>query len=383
MRELQNFAPAVSGLGEAVRWLHDHNVRPRGIAAIFDINPNHARQLAFRACSRTYAFPHPAGSLDELLSQPIEALKQKAHVRPEADTVQLVAADRRRLAQLSDELEMTIQSFLASGDFRGGVHGLQALLPYFGYAGSTARIRILARIHQQLAWLYTHLGLSTSSFESARLSISLYLVAFRENRDAGDFKRLSQSCLIASNSCLLAHDPHAALAFIGLADHASARVEDRDLADHHRQRAVALFQLKQEEAARPLFASAADALTYSAEPQSAASIALTGKRHLSILGTGNWDWACDVLELVEREFPEGSLQRIMAVTSAAAAGLSLESKAINLAAMDLLESHRTAESKFGHQATRLKLLSYTLDLPDSIRRDWVKWALYANSFRER
>jgi hypothetical protein len=187
------------------------------------------------------------------------------------------------------------------------------------------------------------------------MSIALYLAAFSERGDPGDLKLLSQSCLIASNSCLLAHDPHNALGFITVADQASERIRDKDLADHHRQRAVALFQLHEEDVARPLFTATVDAFAYSAEPQTAASIALNSKRHLSILGKGNWDWACEVLELVNQQYAKGSLQRIMAVTSAAASGLCVDSKEINNTANELLASNEAVSAKFGHQATRSKL----------------------------
>jgi hypothetical protein len=39
--------------------------------------------------------------------------------------------------------------------------------------------------------------------------------------------------------------------------------------------------------------------------------------------------------------------------------------------------------RFGHQATIHKLLSVTLelDLDTRLRRSWVRWLLYENSFR--
>lgn len=277
----------------------------------------------------------------------------------------------------------TIATLLSSADYQSDLRRLKQFLPFVGYPANTLRVRILARIHQQMAWLESHLGLSTSSVQEARASIALFQVAFAESGDRGDLKRISQSCLIAANSCLLSHDPQAALRFQNLARQASERVSDCDLSDHHRQRGVALLQIgvEHDEEAKSCFMRAASALAESPEPQTDASVLQVGSGNTCILGHGDWDAAMAVYQAIRSSYRAGNLRMIMAATKVAACGLVLDSPSIVSDSIAILNTQRDFAPMFGHQATRIRLLRLTPELPARLRRPWTRWALYANGFR--
>ena len=84
-----------------------------------------------------------------------------------------------------------------------------------------------------------------------------------------------------------------------------------------------------------------------------------------------------------KTLPPGEIHISMNVNWAAACGFSTDSPEATRSASELLERYSEASIGFGHQATVAWLLSLTPALPQRIRRDWVRRALYENTFRDR
>ena len=380
-----SFETKTSALGPALCWLHDHGVAAADIACIFSLQDNHVRLLVHRSRTRQHSFPHPANTISDLLDRPAQLWKANASIRAGADIGLLSGKGRKRLADLSDALEVEISSSRSRTNLQEGLNNLATIRPLIGYPSNTERIRLLGRFHQQRAWIYTHMGLSTSAFEEARASINLYQTAHREKENKEDLKRISQSCLIASNACLLSQDPAASMKLLNLADEASLVFSDKDLADHHRQRGVALFQLSSgnDAIAKKYFLAAAEALSESHEPQTKASVAIAGDRHISMLGKQDWNLASHVYELSLKTYTQDSLQVCMTAVSLAACGLGIDSPSLHEQSMRILMATSASAQTFGHQKTKLMLLSKTLELPKKLRQSWVRWSLYANFFRDK
>jgi hypothetical protein len=65
----------------------------------------------------------------------------------------------------------------------------------------------------------------------------------------------------------------------------------------------------------------------------------------------------------------------------AACGLSTDSQAANILALELIEENQAKLERYGHQATISKLLPIALELPQRKRPMWIRFALYQNAYR--
>jgi hypothetical protein len=108
-----------------------------------------------------------------------------------------------------------------------------------------------------------------------------------------------------------------------------------------------------------------------------------GTRQMNLVGKVNWDGALALLDYMEKTLAPGEIHISMNVNWAAACGFSTDSPTANQAACELLDRHRAASVGFGHQATVAWLLGITPALPAKIRPDWVRHALYENTFKDR
>jgi hypothetical protein len=228
--------------------------------------------------------------------------------------------------------------------------------------------------------------MTTSAFEEARLAIDLSHLAYKEREDSLDLRRLTESCLIASQACSLASDPRTSLTLLDLAAQASARISDPLGSDHFRQRGTAWLQLARTDEAAELsryFENAAEAMERKHENLNEGQLLMTGQRHLALLGTPNVDLSADIMAQVEKDFSPGSLERAMMLNWTAACALSTDSVALHSYARGLLREGLVQSSAFGHQATRAYLLSITPEIGLELRfwKAWVRRALYENAYR--
>ena len=194
-----------------------------------------------------------------------------------------------------------------------------------------------------------------------------------------------RSALIGSQALLLGRNPSEALCLLDTAGAAAAWVRQPIGSDHFRQRGVALFQLREDDAAADCFRKAVTAMEHLNEARNPAQLVMTGPRHINLLGKLQWDGAREVLDTAKRGFGETSLEAVMAQHWAAACGLSTDSTRVNEDAVRLLDAPIALAPQFGHQATIRKLLALTPDLglDTRLRQAWVRRALYENASRTR
>lgn len=345
---------------------------------MFGTNANHIRQLLYRARHTPFRLYAPGGDLRTLLARSADGLRSSLKIRPE-DAVVLSGARQERIAELESRVDAIVRD---TKSFSEGVSRLKRLLPYIGYPGEVRWLRLLARVHHQMAWFLGHGGFSTSAFGEAKIAINLCQVAYSEWQDPIDLRRLTETCLIASNSCLLIGDAGSARKYLRIAEDAYEATADMPGSEHHRQLGVAYYQLHEDELARKYFERASIAMEAKGEAENQAQLLMAGKRHLALLGPLGWEQTQEVLSVVAHHYPEGSLQHVMAVNSAAACGFLTGSREIISNAQESLEKNRPAASIYRHQFTLTDLLSITPDLPPAVRPAWIRRALYENAFKD-
>jgi hypothetical protein len=370
--------PYLPGLRSAIEWLHANSLPVSRLASMFGTNANHIRQLLYRARHTPFRLYAPGGDLRTLLARSADGLRSSLKIRPE-DAVVLSGARQERIAELESRVDAIVRD---SKSFSEGVSRLKRLLPYIGYPGEVRWLRLLARVHHQMAWFLGHGGFSTSAFGEAKIAINLCQVAYSEWQDPIDLRRLTETCLIASNSCLLIGDAGSARKYLRIAEDAYEATADMPGSEHHRQLGVAYYQLHEDELARKCFERASIAMEAKDEAENQAQLLMTGKRHLALLSPMGWEQTQEVLSVVAHHYPQGSLQHVMAVNSAAACGFLTGSREIILSAQESLEKNRPAASIFRHQFTLTDLLSITPDLPPAVRPAWIRRALYENAFKD-
>jgi len=371
--------PYLPGLRSSIEWLHIRGLSVPKLASLFGTNTNHIRQLLYRARHAPFRLYAPAADLKALLTRPTAGLRPGLKIRPEEDAVVLSGARQSRILELEAQVDEIAHDFRTFSD---GVSRLRQLLPYIGYPGEVRWLRLLARVHHQMAWFLGHGGFSSSAFREAKIAINLSQVAYAEWRDSIDVRRLTETCLVASNSCLLIGDAGSARKYLRIAEDASGAIADPPGSEHYRQLGVAYYQLHEDELAKSCFERADIAMEAKSEAENHAHLLMTGKRHLALLGRMGWEQTQEVLSAVAHDYPKGSLQRVMVVNSAAACGLLTGSPDLILGSQKLLEKNRAPASAYRHQLTRTALLSITPDLPAEVRPAWIRRALYENAFKE-
>jgi len=371
--------PFLPGLRSSIEWLHACGISVARLAGLFGTNANHIRQLLYRARHARFRLYAPGSDLRALLARSADGLRPHLKIRPEEDSVVLSEARESRILDLEAQVDAIA---LDSQSFSDGITRLKRLLPYIGYPGEVRWLRLLALVHQQMAWFFGHRGFSTSAFGEAKISMNLSQVAYAEWRDPIDLRRLTETCLIASNSCLLIGDAPSARKYLRIAQDASEAIADPPGSEHYRQLGVAYYQLHEDELARKCFERAPIAMEAKSEAENQAHLQMTGKRHLALLGRLGWEQTQEVVSAVVHDYPGGSLQHAMVVNSAAACGFLTGSPELILQSQELLEKNRVPAFMYRHQFTRTALLSLTPDLPAKVRPDWIRRALYENAFKD-
>jgi tetratricopeptide (TPR) repeat protein len=375
-------ASDLAWLASSVAWLHSHGVSTERLASLLGTGRNHIRQLKFRG-KTPLSFYSVNASLEDLLKRPGLGMRKRLGLRLEPDTVILRGKSKTKIENLEAELDSIHAEFGTSGRFAEGAARLKSLLCEPGHPASVIWIRFMARLHRHRAWFLVHSGCSTSAFEEAKIALDLSNIAYQEKVDARDLRQLGDTCLIASNACLLGGDAVTSLKLLNLAGQASDCVGDIRGSEQYRQLGTAYFQLGADDQAKKSFEQATEAMKVKGEARNEAQLRMTGDRHLTLIGQPDLDTALGILAQVESDFPPGSLEHVMSLNWAAATGLSTDSPSGHQRAQELVDKSLTLSARFGHQATRARLLSLTpeLGLAQRFRRDWIRRALYENAFR--
>jgi hypothetical protein len=305
----------------------------------------------------------------------------------DAWTVRLNPEGRKRLDELEERVERLGAAFWAGVRHGSGINRIHDLLIEIGRPAHIRRVRILARIRYILAETYAHAGYSSSAIEQALTSLLLSRAAYHDSHDPYDLGQFARAALIVSHSSLLRHEPQRAAHYLDLHGAALERIEEPLGAEYLRQRGAVAFLAgtAADDEARENFRSAMTALESLVENgrhKEPYEVLTIGQRQANLVGDVNWEGALELVDYMRTTLSPGAIQIIMNVNWAAACGLSIDSPRVNQEALDLLAQNREASVGFGHQATIARLLELSPALPPRIRRDWVRYSLYQNTFRD-
>lgn len=371
-------AKQVSGLRSSLLWLSERGVSHAALAALFGIKPDYVRQLVLRGKTSPFALYAPAQALQQLLFRPTDQMYKRLGIRKE-DGAELTASQASTIDNCREKVDRIVEE---AASFPKAAQQLRQLLPDTGFPSNPEWKRLQATIHKRMAWLLGHAGHSTSAYQEARVATDLWSVIYAEWNRREDLKQLGETCLIASNACLSFGDVRTAQHYLNIADQACEASGEELGSDHYRQRGVIQFLLGADVAARSAFLEATIAMQRKDEAKRDVDLLMTSKRYLAWLKP-DWEAGLEVVYSAERVYPERSLHRIVAATSAAAAGLLTDSQDAARQALETLESTEREAEGFEHQRTRIALLRLTPELPKDVRPGWVRVALYENARKKR
>jgi len=379
---LSGFAPAISSLVAL-------GLPAKRLAELFDTNAGYINVLAHRGRLRG-AKQKTASSvirpvIASLSPKEVTDAKLALKIRAEEDGVELTPKKIRNLEWLEFQMEEIAGTGRNSYQFLQAINRLKALKTYIGYPSETGRLKLAAKLHQHLAWFYTHSGLAQSCIAEANHSIRLYEIVYHNTGDKDALRELGGSWLIRSNSRLSDGDGEAAFRSLNLSEKATLSADLSLNSEYYQQRGVALFQTRQDAAAKTMFECARKTVPDSDVKNGAMTLKMSSDRYLNLIAAP-FPKIEDELELLGEArtvYGSDSLEAVLCAHWAAACGLSTDSQAAHLLALDLIQDNLTKVSLFGHQATTSRLLPIALELAANKRRLWVRLALYQNAYRSR
>jgi hypothetical protein len=386
-------SPKVADLSSAVAWLRDHDLPVKRIADILKIEKGHVRQLGFRGQWRIRR-ADVSGFLESPLLPPADPfgpvpdeLRRKLGVRPAMDswTATLYRRERQKLGDLEERVEQLGTEFWSGVRYGLGIHQLRQLLIEIGRPARYERIRLLARIRQLMAETYAHAGWSLSAINEALTSLLLSRTAYHESSDPHDLEQFAKTALLVSQSYLLRQEPHSAAYYLNCHRDARSRIGAALGGEYFRQRGVVAFQFRDDEEARRNFSLAmvvlADTVEYG-RLKARHEVLNIGTRQMNLLAPVDVDGSFELLDYMQKTLPPADIHISMNVNWAVACAFSTDSPTAHQNGIRVLDQYRQASVGFGHQATVALLLGLTPALPEKIRPEWVRYALYQNTFRD-
>lgn len=381
---LSVFAPAIASLLAL-------GLSGKRLAELFGTNANYIHVLAHRGRLSRSNRAAPGDNSRVKIAEPysvdddvLEA-KRALRVRAEEDGVAQTRTKAAKLAWLESRMDEIVSIGRNTYRFSQATNGLQALKPYIGYPSESNRLRLAAKLHQHLAWFYSHSGFTASSIAEATYSIHLYEIVYHNTWDKEALRELGGSCLIKSNSCLIQGQAKASTATLNLAQQATLAADVHLNSEYFQQSGVALFQARQDVMAKAMFEAAFKTTPDDDVKNGAMTLKMASDRFLNLIAAPfpQVDDELILLDEAKRAYGADSLEAAMCVHFAAACGLCTDSPIAQALALDLIWKNQRNAARFGHQATIAKLLPIALELPARKRPVWVRFALYQNAYRDR
>jgi hypothetical protein len=383
--------PRLPGFAPAIASLLALGLPAQRLAELFGTNSNYIYVLAHRGRldrSHRIAAGEEVNSKTAIVSlmddQVLEA-KRALRIRAEEDGVELTRRKAVKLTWLESQMEEIVSTGRNSYRFLQAAGALQALKPYIGYASESNRLRLAAKLHQHLAWFYSHSGFTSSSIAEATYSIHLYEIVYHNTEDKDALRELGGSCLIGSNSRLIQGQAEAAIATLSVAQEATLAADVALNSEYFQQSGVALFQARQDVTAKKMFECAMRTTPDSDVKNETMTLKMASDRFLNLIAAPfpRFDDELMLLNEAKKSFGEDSLEAAMCVHWAAACGLCTDSPRAQALALDLILENQSNAARFGHQATIAKLLPIALELPVRKRAPWVRFALYQNAYQSK
>jgi hypothetical protein len=382
----------LGGYGRTVVWLRDHGLNTQQIARLFDTSAAHIRQLEFRAKRRSTSaelFPSTLLFDSGIWSAPKDDLRRLLGVRTGEDNVEPTPRASRRTRTLEIAIEGYATEFWEGVRYEAGIERLRALLPQVGYPSQFQRIRLCARIHELCSETYLHSGSSASALAEGLRAYQLFRVAYHESGDSYDLSRVSRMSRLLSQIFLLRREPELTSRYLELHLAAQQRLKGAVRPEYHHQLAILAF-CSGDPSADPyvrqhlrLSMQGLEQVASHGETRQLHEIRDIGERHLGLLTPINWEASLQLCREQLACYPSRDIHVGLNVATAAACALSTDYPVAHAQGLDLLDKHARAASGFRRLETNFMLLRLTPRLPERIRAQWTRFALYENSFDHR
>ena len=285
---------------------------------------------------------------------------------------------------LRAEIEKSFDQAANENAFLEGVENLKALLPRIGNLKDIWRRRAFARIHQHIAWLQSHTGLTLDSYQSAVRAMDQYGRAFErdsKNKQGLDIRFYIETALVKALALRQLKYPKLAEVTLDNAETLAKTAKLEVGSEHYRQRAT--IYLRSDPVRAKYYFDLAQTSHYENAVHEDFPLAdqLITKRQLNLLDQ-DWDDQMTFLEEIKKYYSSDHQQTIVNTTWTAACGLSLDDPAVDQDVMELLIKDQPHISSRINQATirQLLLLTPELGLKALQRAEWIKIALSANIF---
>jgi len=389
--ELEIQPARLSGFAPAIARLQALGVPAQRIGELFGADTGYIHVLSHRARKQRSKKQSSDGTLQisavsDLSDDYVIAAKEELGLRSESeDRIELTPKRLRNLEWLESRMVEIADRGRSSYQYLPAIKALRELKPQIGFPSDVGRIRIAAKLHQHLAWFYTHSGLANSSVAEANRSIRLYEILYHETRDKDALRELGGSCLIRSNSRLSDGSGEVALGSLKLSEQVTLAADIALNSEYFQQRGVALFQTRQDDAAKKMFERARATTPDTDVKHASMTLKMSSDRFLNLIASPFPKLESELSLLADATafYGPDSLEAVMCAHWAAACALCTDSKSAHLTALDLIEQNQSKILRFAHQATIAKLLPLALELPSSKRLMWVRFSLYQNAFRSK
>jgi hypothetical protein len=382
---LQEFQPKVSQFGPAIAWLTKiAGISGDRLAHIFKTSATNIRVLSYRHRNEVRLGADQQNLMGEN-APPLIYTQTPRHRREIQAELFENKLNLSRAEYLDNEIRTHFDFYSRKYRFLDGAKYLMRLRSQLGRPGDLQLVRLLIRLAWKTAWFLVHSGWTAPAYREAETAIRLARDGFRETRKKELLYEVAEAAQIASNAALISHHPLLALKQLELTRQALEVVQGNYGWEYYKQKATVYFQLRgYDDIAKKNYDEAMNAIQRLDGATSPTQINMLGTMTQNFMDA-DYDGALDLVSEAVRDFGPVSLEYCMAVNWAAACGLVVDDCAVNLRALDLLESHREVTKKFGHQITISDLLLVTLELgiPSSLRSHWIRRALYENAFRAK
>jgi len=369
-------------LGSTFKWLLSYGVTSERIASAFGLTAVNVRVIASRRYDSRKAVREDIRAVELV---PTDAEKEALGIRRGFDETLDTRSRRLSLRAITQALQETSDANHGEYEFARRARVLTRLLPQIGYPSDSRRVDLLGQIQFRIGWFNSHLGNSSAAIHHAANAMDLFRTTFHESGDRSAVDRYVLAGLVRSHSLLLSQRPEKAIALLDLIADAAKSVGSPLGSDHFRQRGVAMLQMFEDEAAAKHFVESSRKMEALGEAKSMAQLAMTGDRHLHLLGSPNCDGMMEIRQQAVQTFGTDSLESSMTTNWAAAAAFSTNSSSLEEQALELLQQNAATAARFGHQKTVSTLLAAIpyLGLYQHLQKKFVRRALYENAFRRR
>jgi tetratricopeptide (TPR) repeat protein len=373
-RRARQFNPEMKDFRRAIHWLWQRGVPRQLIAELFGKSENLVSVLAHNE------------NLNKQQGERRIILPTEPDLGVAGDDALLNTAGTSTL-ELAEEVARAEEDFWSSVRSLAGIPRYGELLQRLSERSEEdiLALRLRARLKKMTAETYAHAGYAKSAIALAAEALEIDLKLYDETWSKDDLASYAKICLLMSLAHTHREEWKSALAVIDRAERAFSAADIPVDPELYRQRAFILLEQGKNEEAEKLFKKAfqvfpahREFLGFGQENYAQHDV---GIRPLAVL-SGDFEGALENLDIA-RAWPAGDIHHAINLNWAIATALLSDSLEAKRFAEEHIARAMQESRGFGHQASIIFLLAMTPRIPQEHRRDWIKFALNYNAYRNR